>query len=597
MILKHRDRELLRFDWREPEGVRIVSVNDAERKFLPLEMKGEATDESLWRWIARRTVPRGRRFIQAALTKLGINPRQISRIVDFSRGLSLNDVYWMVDDSFDGAWKDYNLYDNEFSADVAVLALTGGGYPPLEKHTSTPEFSTNGMLRKCWRRVDGRIELYKGGTEGAINANYEPYSEYYAAQVAAALGLSHVDYGLSRYKECLCSTCPLFTSDKYSYVPAGRLVEVEEALADERFRNIFFFDALILNTDRHLGNFGYLVDNDTNEIVGAAFHRVWGRPMCMSESNYCGPNEYRSMGGLIRGGLAVAQDWTGVWTFAYAHGKKKALNDRVAPPGRFDLALDPIMQATDRLAILIFLRGDLPTPLAAYANVFDAEAMDPVNVHPLSAAPGWAKCHLEWRARMGAAFGNCVPDGVQAVKAFPFTETPPGDPASIGITPDYEKGEFTVASERLVAGFRHGGGVIAAGALIAKVGGSPHATVAVASLDGRSIRDSRRLLLWHLTDVLGDGIVFKDESRREILGSGSPNLIVREGFAKAALSVTNPEGLSVFALDSKGRRVRKVNTSVRQGKLIFTMSVDASAPASIYYEVTSGTVREGVMSR
>ena len=270
MILKHRDRELLRFEWREPEGVRIVSVNDAERKFLPLEMKGEATDESLWRWIARRTVPRGRRFIQAALTKLGINPRQISRIVDFSRGLSLNDVYWMVDDSFDGAWTDYNLYDNEFSADVAVLALTGGGYPPMEKHTSTPEFSTNGMLRKCWRRVDGRIELYKGGTEGAINANYEPYSEYYAAQIAAALGLSHVDYGLSRYKECLCSTCPLFTSDKYSYVPAGRLVEVEEALADVRFRNIFFFDAIILNTDRHLGNFGYLVDNDTNEIVGAA---------------------------------------------------------------------------------------------------------------------------------------------------------------------------------------------------------------------------------------------------------------------------------------------------------------------------------------
>ena len=40
MILKHRDRELLRFEWIEPQGVRIVSVNDAERKFLPLEMKG-----------------------------------------------------------------------------------------------------------------------------------------------------------------------------------------------------------------------------------------------------------------------------------------------------------------------------------------------------------------------------------------------------------------------------------------------------------------------------------------------------------------------------------------------------------------------------
>jgi len=47
-------------------------------------------------------------------------------------------------------------------------------------------------------------------------------------------------------------------------------MDVREALADPRFADIFFFDALIFNTDRHLGNFGYLVNNDTNEIVGSA---------------------------------------------------------------------------------------------------------------------------------------------------------------------------------------------------------------------------------------------------------------------------------------------------------------------------------------
>ena len=30
MILKHRDRELLRFEWIEPNGVHIVSVNNVE---------------------------------------------------------------------------------------------------------------------------------------------------------------------------------------------------------------------------------------------------------------------------------------------------------------------------------------------------------------------------------------------------------------------------------------------------------------------------------------------------------------------------------------------------------------------------------------
>ena len=48
MILRHRDRELLRFEWVEPQGVRVVSVNEAERKFLPLEMHGVASDEMLW---------------------------------------------------------------------------------------------------------------------------------------------------------------------------------------------------------------------------------------------------------------------------------------------------------------------------------------------------------------------------------------------------------------------------------------------------------------------------------------------------------------------------------------------------------------------
>ena len=29
MVLRHRDRELLRFEWVEPQGVRVVSVNEA----------------------------------------------------------------------------------------------------------------------------------------------------------------------------------------------------------------------------------------------------------------------------------------------------------------------------------------------------------------------------------------------------------------------------------------------------------------------------------------------------------------------------------------------------------------------------------------
>ncbi len=273
MVLRHRDRELLRFEWVEPQGVRVVSVNEAERRFLPLEMHGVANDEALWTWLTRRTVPKHRHYIQMMLGNLGIMQKGTRGIIEMCKGLSLNDVYWVVPDGFSGAWKDFNLYDNPFSKTLAVMAFTGGfrgEFNPAREETTSPEFTTNGMLAKCWRRREEGVFLFKGGTEGAANAGFEPYSEFYASQIAEVMGLDHVAYGLEKFKGRLCSTCPLFTSDRYGYVPAGRVVSRDEALADPRFADIFFFDAVIFNTDRHMGNFGYLVDNDTNEIVGAA---------------------------------------------------------------------------------------------------------------------------------------------------------------------------------------------------------------------------------------------------------------------------------------------------------------------------------------
>ncbi len=269
MILKHRDRELLRFEWLEPRGVRVLSVNEAEKKFLPLEMHGEATDKTLWEWLRHRIVPKHRNYILDMLGRLGI-AYEVRSIIETSQALSLNDVYWVASDRSNATWAKTNLYVNPFSPTLARLAFTGGESHGVISSTS-PEFTTNGMLAKCWRKKsDGRIYLYKSGTEHFANAGFEPYSEFYAAQIADALGLEHVPYGLEKFKGRLCSTCPLFTNDKVGFVPAGRIRSTEEALQDTNFAKLFFFDAIILNTDRHLGNFGYLINNDTNEIIGAA---------------------------------------------------------------------------------------------------------------------------------------------------------------------------------------------------------------------------------------------------------------------------------------------------------------------------------------
>ena len=194
----------------------------------------------------------------------------------------MNDVYWVVDDSFEGDFEKYNLYDHNFSNILALLAFTGYGSSLRTSLSSSPEFTTNGMLPKCWRRISGKVYLYKGGTSGASNTGFEPYSEYYASRIASAMGVNAVQYNLSRWKGVLCSACELFTSKEYSFVPVGSIVRkggmkavraYYESLGPEfvnALNEMIVFDAVICNTDRHFGNFGFLVDNKTNRIVKPA---------------------------------------------------------------------------------------------------------------------------------------------------------------------------------------------------------------------------------------------------------------------------------------------------------------------------------------
>lgn len=328
MILKHRNRELLRFEWTESGGVSILSLEEASRKFLPIEFgvaagKGheELLAERLLLWLNRRTAPMGRHFMRDLMASLGLNMRDPDfhrKALAFSKGLSLNDVYWVVSDDDDTVWEDCNLYSNEFSKSMAEIAFSGHGSRSPGEVTTSPEMTTNGMLPKCWRRVKGQVLLFKGGSEASLVAGVtrglEPYSEFYASQIATCLGFSHVDYNLAMYKGRLCSTCPLFTSDKIGYLPAARLPNRLTVVSDPLFAETFLFDALVFNTDRHLGNFGYLVDNDTNEIVGAApiFDNGYGLFSLADVEESPAKNDFTSLVSFLHGRHpALFDQWLG----------------------------------------------------------------------------------------------------------------------------------------------------------------------------------------------------------------------------------------------------------------------------------------------
>lgn len=282
-ILKQFDKPLLKFsattDTSEPE-IQILWIDEGNRSLLPLDLA--LTPEGLSRWLRRRTIPKNRAYVHNLLAKCGLNLNRPLSIINICKGLSLNDCYWVVQKDNDDVFEKVNLYDNPFSNVLAELAFTGYGSSLRSSLFSSPEFTTNGMLRKCWRRIGGKVYLYKGGTEGASNTGFEPYSEFYAAQIAAAMGVRAIPYGLSRWKGVLCSTCELFTSKEYSYIPVGHLVTkggmdavkaYYESLGAEFMavlHEMLVFDAVICNVDRHFGNFGVMVDNRTNTVVSPA---------------------------------------------------------------------------------------------------------------------------------------------------------------------------------------------------------------------------------------------------------------------------------------------------------------------------------------
>lgn len=280
-ILKLFDRELIRFSAVDTGDMPEVSITRMEQEALPLLPLGmEASNTGVARWLRSRKIPRNRAFIHSFLARLGLSPNATLAIMDVSKGLSLNDSYWVVRSDFTQSFAQCNLYDNKFSELLAHMAFTGEGSAVRGPVASSPEFTTNGMLPKCWRRLSGKICLYKGGTEGASNTGNEPYSEYYAWQVAQLLGVNAIPYTLTRWKETLCSRCELFTSKESGFVPVGQIVqsggmqavinhyaglgqECRSALED-----MFVLDAVIGNTDRHLGNFGFLVASESNRLTG-----------------------------------------------------------------------------------------------------------------------------------------------------------------------------------------------------------------------------------------------------------------------------------------------------------------------------------------
>lgn len=225
-IVKEFDKPLLIFSAdmnSSNSNLQIEKIYEENDAFFPLNLT--VSNGGLESWLKHRVIPKNRAYVDALLSKTGLSANRPLGIIAVCKGLSLNDCYWVDSADNESSFAKVNLYDNRFSTILASIAFTGYGSSVRSSLFSSPEFSTNGMLPKCWRRINGKIYLYKGGTSGFSNTGFEPYSELYAYQIAKAMGINAIRYTLTKdLKKSLCSKCELFTSKDYSYMPIGQLV-------------------------------------------------------------------------------------------------------------------------------------------------------------------------------------------------------------------------------------------------------------------------------------------------------------------------------------------------------------------------------------
>lgn len=263
--LMNKDIELLSFITTHNKygGIRAEITDVKQPDLLPVGFKGD-----ILRFIERRRAPKHRKYIQSILKQLGAE--NVEGFIEISHGASLTDTFWVRNDADKKTWEAVSLYRNEFDENIARIAFEGG---TGSLSTTTPELSVDGNYAKCWVREGENLYLLKRGSE---TYGREVFAEYYASQLAEVFCREAVHYDLIQHHQHLATKCKIFTCEETGFsqmtyyvenpysVTVNEVLSVIEKFEDgENFRRMMVLDALILNIDRHLGNFGFLIDNET----------------------------------------------------------------------------------------------------------------------------------------------------------------------------------------------------------------------------------------------------------------------------------------------------------------------------------------------
>lgn len=226
-------------------------------------------------WFQGRGIPSWRQNIEKLLEKLNISSP--IELLNKAHGLSLSDQYWIKEEEQNMKWKDINFFTNDFSykeyLDVSLNSNSKESGIRISLHS--PNNTTDGMVKKGWIIDQDHHRVLVKGTYSI--SGLEPINEWLASQICKRLHLDYCDYTLDILSGQLVSKCRNFLTSDEEIITASDVMNLEKSdsrsdyeqyiyiLESHGIKNVrkklsdmYIVDYLMLNTDRHMKNYGVI---------------------------------------------------------------------------------------------------------------------------------------------------------------------------------------------------------------------------------------------------------------------------------------------------------------------------------------------------
>lgn len=271
----------------------FVTITGIREVFLPDHLPAIGR-VALTNWLHGRSIPASRQGLQTLLEQT--HKSRPAELLLESFALSLSDHYWIKPRRLDTRWDDINFFDNQFSEDVGDI-LFGSQTESQAISLLSPDNTSDGWLKKKWKIIDGKRCLIKGGS---LPYRQEPLNEVIASKVCTVLGLKAAEYSIQVIDGVPHSVCEDFVSTDSELISAWYIFQMrKQDNAESHYQHylrvceelgipgmqefldkMFVLDFLMMNEDRHLGNFGALRDPETLQWIGPAPVYDTGTSLC-----------------------------------------------------------------------------------------------------------------------------------------------------------------------------------------------------------------------------------------------------------------------------------------------------------------------------